>query len=586
MVEHLGHPAVLTGLKVLAGPLQDGIGTAHVFHIFAGGLHRGQHVQVRGIAVEPAQIIVVHGLGIVVEAAVIAAQAEDPLQFGRQTQGLRDLQHGLAFIGQMQGLVIDVAVQVPHQAQLGTHPFRSPDGPVVHAVQDLRLAAPALQALVQGTAPAQGIARLGPAQGVEVVHGVGAVLGGGQGLELRDVPVHLRRGLGVGCQLEDEGQAVQLQGLAILFDEVGGLQQARRAAGGGQPQPGAHMPARRGRQQGAVHVLGPAAHGIAGQHVFGHGRFHEALGRDDPHLAGGYVLFIHHAVHAAVMVHMAVGIDDGHHRLVRPVGVIELEGRRGVFGGDERIDHDDAAVALDDGHVGKVGIADLVEAVHDLVEAVAQHQLALPPQGRIDRIRRLGGHDDRRRKVAAHGRGQKIIGGQVPGLAAVGVEDAAPVRQGSQKAALGILKILPVGKVHFFAHGRVGGTGVLRGRFAHVRGIGSRSRPDNTGAAGQQGGAQGRSQQGTHGFPPSGYAREKAGRRKADLWRDPGAGRIPLPDLLPVSRPSRSKASGFRARACGRDRPGTDKKRPERLRPLGMLWGRGHPPQDHMLCSK
>ena len=286
------------------------------------------------------------------------------------------------------------------------------------------------------------------------------------------------------------------------------------------------------------------------------------------------------------MVHMAVGIDDGHHRLVRPVDVIELEGRRGVLGGDERIDHDDAAVALDDGHVGKVGIADLVEAVHDLVEAVAQHQLALPPQGRIDRIRRLGGHDDRRRKVAAHGRGQKIIGGQVPGLAVVGAEDAAPVRQGSQKAALGILKILPVGKVHFFAHGRVGGAGELRGRFAHVRGIGGRSRPDNAGAAGQQGGAQGRSQQGTHGFPPSGYAREKAGHRKTDLWRDPGTGRVPLPDLLPVSRPSRSKASGFRARTCGRDRPGTDKKRPERLRPLGMLWGRGHPPQDHMLCSK
>ena len=105
------------------------------------------------------------------------------------------------------------------------------------------------------------------------------------------------------------------------------------------------------------------------------------------------------------MVHMTVGIDDGHDRLVRPVGVIEFESRRGVLGGDEGIDHDDAAVALDDGHVGKVGIADLVEAVHDLVEAVAQHQLALPPQGRIDRVRRRGGHDERRRKVAAHGRG-------------------------------------------------------------------------------------------------------------------------------------------------------------------------------------
>lgn len=315
------------------------------------------------------------------------------------------------------------------------------------------------------------------------------------------------------------------------------------------------MTARRGRQQGAVHVLGPAAHGIAGQHVFGHGRFHEALGRDDPHLAGGHVLFIHHTVHAAVMVHMAVGIDDGHHRLVRPVGVIELEGRRGVFGGDERIDHDDAAVALDDGHVGKVGIADLVEAVHDLVEAVAQHQLALPPQGRIDRIRRLGGHDDRRRKVAAHGRGQKIIGGQVPGLAAVGVEDAAPVRQGSQKAALGILKILPVGKVHFFAHGRVGGACVPRGRFAHVRGIWGRSRPGNAGAAGQQGGAQGRSQQGTHGFPPSGYAREKAGHRKADLWRDPGTGRVRCRIFCQYRvRPGRRQADSGPGHAAGTGR--------------------------------
>ena len=163
---------------------------------------------------------------------------------------------------------------------------------------------------------------------------------------------------------------------------------------------------------------------------------------------------------------MAVGIDDRLHGLARAVRVVEIQGGGRVFGGNQRIHHDQACIAFNDGHVGKIGIAHLVNAFRDFVQAVAQHQLRLPPQAGMHRVRRGCGHDPGGRHVPAHGRGQECVFPEIPGFTAAFVQNAAVVRQGGHKAALGVVVVLPVVEIQIPDSGFVGRAGGGRGRFA------------------------------------------------------------------------------------------------------------------------
>ena len=68
---------------------------------------------------------------------------------------------------------------------------------------------------------------------------------------------------------------------------------------------------------------------------------------------------------------------------------VELDAGAGDFAGDQRIDDDDAAAALDDRHVGDVEAAHLVDAVGDLEQAVVHVEPGLPPQAGVDGVGRL-----------------------------------------------------------------------------------------------------------------------------------------------------------------------------------------------------
>ena len=76
MVEHLGHPTVLTFGKVFFGTGQNGLRAAHIGQIFFSCGFRGKLVEMGGIGVIPAKVEIVDGLDIVVQAAIIAAQGE------------------------------------------------------------------------------------------------------------------------------------------------------------------------------------------------------------------------------------------------------------------------------------------------------------------------------------------------------------------------------------------------------------------------------------------------------------------------------------------------------------------------------
>src|SRR3546814_6700537 len=92
---------------------------------------------------------------------------------------------------------------------------------------------------------------------------------------------------------------------------------------------------------------------------------------------------------AAEVVDVAVGIDHGLHRLAASVRVVEVNADLRGFGRDQRIDHGDAFLALDDSHVGEIEIALLVDAIGDPEQAADVCGGRVAPQAGIYRGWRL-----------------------------------------------------------------------------------------------------------------------------------------------------------------------------------------------------
>ncbi|MNE34890.1 hypothetical protein D3C80_1286280 [compost metagenome] len=109
------------------------------------------------------------------------------------------------------------------------------------------------------------------------------------------------------------------------------------------------------------------------------------------HLAGLDVGFVDNAFDATVVIDVAVVVDHRQHRFLRPMLVIQVECSAGGFDSHQGIDDDQASLALDDGHVGDIDPADLIEALGDLVQPVCHRFPGLFPQARVDRCRPVGG---------------------------------------------------------------------------------------------------------------------------------------------------------------------------------------------------
>ena len=89
----------------------------------------------------------------------------------------------------------------------------------------------------------------------------------------------------------------------------------------------------------------------------------------------------------AEMVQVSVRVDHGGDLPVPAVLPVQGDRGGGALGGDQRVDHDDAGVALDQRHVRHVQVTDLVDPGGDLVQALLRGQLALPPQTGVHRGR-------------------------------------------------------------------------------------------------------------------------------------------------------------------------------------------------------
>ena len=190
---------------------------------------------------------------------------------------------------------------------------------MVRREDDVGVAAEEVERLVDVARPGQRVADLRAAQRVDVVERMGRDLRHAQGPVVREVEAQLGRRLGPRRVLEDDAQPVDHQLLPGLGDDVRGREQGHGARRGELREAGADALERTPAREVAVHVRRPPGHHVAREDVLADRLLEEVDRRDDPHPARREVLVADHGPHAAEVVHVAVGVDHGHHRQVGDV---------------------------------------------------------------------------------------------------------------------------------------------------------------------------------------------------------------------------------------------------------------------------
>ena len=282
-----------------------------------------------------------------------------------------------ALVRQVQHLVVDVGVEVALSTQHLLHPVVAPARPVVRGDHHLGLLSVEVERLVDVLRPGERVAHHRAAQGVDVVEGSRDVLPGPEHLLLREPGVHLGRRLGAGRVLELHLHAVDRVDLDGLLDDESRRDQAEVASGDGHGQSLAGVPVGAGRQENAVLVEQPPTHGVAGVDVLGDRVLHEIARRDDLHLARPHVRLVHDAAHTAEVVAVGVRVDYRYDGQLTQMLVDELLGRPRRFQGGCGVEDDPAGLTPDEGDVGQVEAAYLVEARDHLVEPVVHVELRL-----------------------------------------------------------------------------------------------------------------------------------------------------------------------------------------------------------------
>ena len=387
MVEQRRGPAIVARGDRSLALLQHGRGAAHRGDILLRSVHRRQRIEIRRVAVVPAEVHLVHGLGVVAHGAVVAAVGEAIAQRRGQLELLGDLARRQALVREAQRLVVDVTVRVALRLQVVQRAGVAPHGPVMAREHHFH-AGEAAGRIVDVAAPLHGVAHLRAAQRVEVVQRVRDDLGAAPRLVIRQVEGELRGRLRLRRVLEDELHAVEFDVLRRAVDDDRRLADADRAlARRGLAQPGVHVPGRRTREGEAVHESGPPSHRHARQHVLAGGFFHEAARRHDGNLRGRRGIRGQHALDPAEVIDVTVGEDDRRHGPVAEVLARQRDRGGGRLPDGERVDDDPARLALDQRHVGDVVAAHLVDAGHDLEQAVLPVQFRLAPEARVHALR-------------------------------------------------------------------------------------------------------------------------------------------------------------------------------------------------------
>ena len=266
--------------------------------------------------------------------------------------------------------------------------------------------------------------------------------------------MHFRRRLAVRRHLEFEFHPVDGPPVAGRLDQVGRPQQRHRARRHRLAEPAIDLAARTLLQERPELILRAPQHRGSRDDVFRYRMLHEQIRRDDRNAARQHRV-IDHAARAAPVIGMGMGEDHRGNRT--PAAMLEIQLHRGARALDrgQRIDHDHAAVALDQRHVGDVEPAHLIDAGHHLEQAVVHVEPRLPPQA---------GVDGRRRFLV----GQKSVRLEAPDRTAR-FRGNLRILAGAEKSARGVVEIARVGKRQRRAGRGVllyDGRGGVLGRFA------------------------------------------------------------------------------------------------------------------------
>ena len=430
-----------------------GIGTAHILHIFAGSGFRGQVVEIGRVAIVPAHVALIDGAAVVLEGAVVPAPCPEGFKFGGQAQHLRDLGPGVARVHQPNRLVVHILVEVALPLEIVAGAGIAPARPVMALEHDLRLVAIEVDRLVNIVGPDLGVPDKGAPQGEDIVHGGRGVLGHPQGPVRGEPGVHFGRRLGAGGQLEQHAHAVDHHLFAGFGDFAGGREQAYAAGRGAHAQPCRDCTPGARRDEGAEHVDGTPAHRVAGDNILRDGVLEEALRCQDLHLAGLHILFRDDPPHAAVVIDMAVAVDDRHNRAPTLVFRNQLIGGPRRLCGHKRVEHDPAGLAADEGDVGEIVSSNLVDAVRHLEQAGEHVEAGVAPEAGVHTVRRRGVRRDE---------GPVLLKG--PGWPLSIVARDGEGHRAVDQAAAGILEILPVSERECLQNRGVGrASGFCRG---------------------------------------------------------------------------------------------------------------------------
>ena len=318
-----------------------------------------------------------------------------------QLDGLGDFARRHAGVDHAHRLVVRVPVHVAVHGQKAGDVVVSPDRPLVLGKVDLGACGVADHA-VQVFAPLEGVAHLGAAQRVEVVHGLHGYLGTAIGLELGDIEGHFGRRFRARCTMKLKAYAIYGFGLLAIVNGQRRCQNADRAQCNRLAVTRVDGALGAASQIAAVHVAGAPAHGDTHHQVFAGSLLHEAFGRHDRNVASGGVFGRNHAKRAAEMVDMAVAENQRRHRLIAQVLARKGHGRRCGFASGERVYHDPTRLAFDQCDVGYVKAAQLVNAFFDLEQANLVVQLGFAPQAGVDRGRCLTLHKGEGIEIPQH----------------------------------------------------------------------------------------------------------------------------------------------------------------------------------------
>ena len=332
------------------------------------------------VCVVPAHVFLIDRLDIVLQRAVILPGIPYLFQVLRQPDHGGDLCGGVPPVDVQKGLVVDELIDRRRVGQIFADVLFTPMRPVVRLKDDLGVGEERLR-LGDVTRPAVRVPHLRAAQRIEIVHRPAAILRHPQRLAVGEIGVHLGRGFRPRRLLEDGPHAVDGRFKNRLCDLVARRNIADAVLHRGQSDANRKTALLAVGQHGAILKKRPPLHCRADKDVFLHHRVRIALRHDDRGLSGGELLVERQAavrdllrrdqsLDTAIVVHMRMADHNGDDPPIAHLGAEELQRLLRGISAAAAVHDDPAVLAADEGDIGNIVAAHLIDAVGDLKKAV------------------------------------------------------------------------------------------------------------------------------------------------------------------------------------------------------------------------